>query len=130
LSRLNDYNNAEEKIIQDFSRKALLPIYNRYNDLESMDTLMAAHGKISQIREVMSDSITRALDNKDTLTLMDKKSENLNSLAAGFYKGSSELYNRERARNRRLMIYGIVAAIVTVSIYFMTRSSSTTASSS
>jgi len=121
LGELRNYHQEKELAVQTFSRKNLLPILNKYNDLESIDQLVATKNKMNQIKEVMKESINKALDNKESLSILDQKSEDLQSLASGFYSSSHELHNKIRARNRRIMIYSIVALILTTSMYFLFR---------
>jgi len=119
LAELKNFNQEKELVVQTFSRKNVLPIVNKYNDLEAIDQLVATKNKMNQIKEVMKDSINKALENKDSLSILDQKSEDLSALASGFYSSSHELHNKIRARNRRIMIYSIVACVLLLSMYFI-----------
>ena len=62
----------------------------------------------------MSDTITKALDNRETMDKLDRKSEEMSSLAAGFYRDSHALHNKMKSRKRKIIIYSVIAAVVLI----------------
>ena len=121
LEGLPNYHMETDMAVQAFSRKNVAGLLVKYDDLESIDNLVATQSKMNKIKDIMSDSINQALDNRGMFESLDKKSEDLSSLATGFYKGSHDLHNKIRARNRRLMIYGGIAIVVVIILFFVTR---------
>lgn len=121
LQGLNNYHTENNLAVQSFSRRSILPIVEKYNDLEKIDTIIATQGRMAQIKNVMSDTISKALENRETMDTLDKKSEELNRLAVGFYNSSNDLYNQARARKRRIIIYSVAAVVATAMIYFIVK---------
>jgi len=121
LSQMPNYHSESETNVQNFSRKKLFPLLSKYDNLENIDQIIATRNKVNEIKNVMGDSINRLYENRETLDIMDKKSGDLNKLAAGFYNSSHELHNRIRAQRRRMIIYGAVGFVLLLCLYFLFR---------
>jgi len=119
LKELKDYSAESASKVENFVSQFLPDLVEKYNDVDNLDNLAATQAQVDKIKDVMSDTINRALENRETFDDLDRKADDLNVLARGFHAGSSELANRMRNRNRQLLIYGSICVGVILFLYFI-----------
>ena len=90
LSTMNNYFSSTPVNVQKHTQHYIPNLLKKYNDLQNLDELAKTQSKVNQIKSVMSDTIHRALENRETFEELDKKADDMSMLAKDFHTGSSE----------------------------------------
>lgn len=119
IKTLRDYEQETPAKVESYARGFVPDLIEKYSDLDNLDNLIATQNKVNQVKDIMSDTINRALENRETFDDLDRKSGNLNSMARDFHSGSAALANKMRDRKRKIIIYSIIAVATVVLFYFI-----------
>ena len=89
----------------------------RFNDLRSIDKLVAVQAKADAVRDVVADSIDAALRNADRLDDIEGKVETLSLTASRFSAAAGSVKRTMRCRYWKLMLlFSVLAAAILIAI--------------
>jgi len=119
MKTLRDYEQEPPAKVESYARGFVPDLMDKYSDLDNLDNLIATQNKVNQVKDIMSDTISKALDNRETFEDLDRKSGNLNNMARDFHSCSAALANKMRDRKRKLIIYSILVVLTFIILYFI-----------
>jgi len=119
IKTLRDYEQESPAKVESYAKAFVPNLIDKYSDLDNLDNLIATQNKVNQVKDIMSDTINRALENRETFDDLDRKSGNLNNMARDFHSGSAALASKMRDRKRKLIIYSVIAVLVFIILYFI-----------
>lgn len=119
MKTLRDYEQESPAKVESYARGFVPDLIDKYSDLDNLDNLLATQNKVNQVKDIMSDTINRALDNRETFEDLDRKSGNLNVMARDFHSGSAALAQKMRDRKRKMIIYSVIAILTFIMLYFI-----------
>lgn len=110
-------NYKELQINSDFTN-ICKNLYVKFNNPESIDNLMKVSNKINQVKDIMHENISIALENTVKIDSIELKSEDLVQSAGILKKSVRELKNKLWWKNFKikLIVFNIIAIVLTIII--------------
>mmetsp|Transcript_11370 Transcript_11370/g.18497 ORF Transcript_11370/g.18497 Transcript_11370/m.18497 type:complete len:247 (+) Transcript_11370:58-798(+) len=113
---ISNYKKKIAKCKHDALTKAatsqFVDIFEKYEDVESIDALLRADQKLNDAKTAMSDNVSLLLENQDNLERVYHKSQDLNRDAAMFKKNTKKLKYNMLCRSRKWCIISTVVCLV------------------
>jgi hypothetical protein len=114
----NNYLFLNKNFLQIYKK-----IYDKYENLESIDNITKISKKIDNVKDIMHENITKSLENVEKLEEIELKSSELQISAGLFRKSAKELKSKMWWKNIKIkliigsvimVILGIIIAICVV----------------
>jgi len=99
-------------------QKACQPYFNRIMDHYGQSHLRSVEVKVESVRDVMANSVKRALSSVEHLEEMDEQAEIFEDKSKTFYKRGTSVKVEERSKYRKLTIL-LILAVVGILAYFI-----------